>query len=703
MPRYLRVFLVGCIALTFGLLLFHAREPLRLNIGDPNTDANVLTSIRYVEDNGFRETAFTAITDVGPLTEDSLRDHHYSVIAFVIYGGVGAYLGLDNLAVLRLIAIAFSALAMLLLFFYARRMWTDAVAVIATMLFSTSLLWLTHADSLNAAPILQASAFLCLWGLVRAIETRKRRHYAAAFFGACACFLSGFDYWLLLPVVGMYTVYAKQGPRWLAWLVAAGCVSGFAIHAFVVSYTIGWDAFVVDLRMQFLERTAVTVHRRLESSFGTLARRYTFVFTPLFWVTVGYAVWRAVRAPSLKAVLEDGIAWMLAVSLVGTYVSSRFAASQMIGSQAMLPFYAIASAILIGRLLDANVFRRVFGLVWLVVAPLWSFYFLLAHPRSVLDRDDVAKATAYLAASDGNDFVISNLLLDGPIQAAFGRHNWPALDTAKVGDAPFAILDMLELAGTDRMHAIVFTSVESRLLDESLWQLAMHRRVWSVTGWPSLQRRKTDEVISSYDQLVLANLEAAGAIKVLDLGAFDVYRIDRSKILETFASQVPVVRTIDLSSVSSYRHRLLGWSEPRLTEDDRRGVAYIDGYFPCPNPAPATAPGAPKGNACKTLKTREGIAMMDQARSATAQLMIRVERACDLRLTVELGWSSLVDLSMNDYSEGQCVPANKVTFMVPRRSVRAGVNTLTLARRFTPDHERVEITSITIDPICDAP
>jgi len=33
--------------------LGHAREPLRLNVGDPWSDANVLTSINYVKSDGF--------------------------------------------------------------------------------------------------------------------------------------------------------------------------------------------------------------------------------------------------------------------------------------------------------------------------------------------------------------------------------------------------------------------------------------------------------------------------------------------------------------------------------------------------------------------------------------------------------------------------------------------------------------------------
>ncbi len=696
MPRSLQTFLLGCVAVAFAFLVIHAREPLRLNIGDPEADANVLTAIGYIAEYGL---SGAAIADVGPLTEDSFRDLHAPIPAQLVYGSLGGYLGLDQLLVLRLITLAFSAVALLLLFLYARRMWTDTVAMIATMLFGTSYLWLTHADSLNGAPILQASAFLSLWGLVRAIETKQRRHVAAAVLGACVCFLSGFDYWLFLPAAAVFTVHTKRASQSLLWWFAAGCFLGVLIKVIVL----GWDGFVMTLNLLSVERTAETVDKKLASPVATLVRRFTLVFTPLFWFTTGFTVWRAVRAPSLRAVLHDGVTWMLVVALGFLYVFSRFAASQMIGSQALLPFYALASALLIARLLEAHVARRMVALAWLALAPAWSFYFLLTHPRSVLERDDVARVNAYLSANDRNDFVMSNLLSDGHIQVTFHRHNWTALDTAKVNEAPLAILDMLELAGTDYAHAIVFTGPDSRFLDKSLWQLAMHRRLWAVTGWPHLLRAKTNGVIRGYDKLVLANLHAAGATKVVDLPELDVYRIDRAAILANIANKVPVVRQIDLSSVTAARHLLLGWSEPWISKDDGRGMASIDGYFPCPNPVPALVPGQPRSNACKTLHSRSGLSMMDQGREERAQLMIRVERSCDLRITIELGWSSLVELTMNDYTEPQCVPANKVTFVVPQRSVRAGINTISLQSRFTPEDERVDVSSIKIDPICSVP
>src|SRR4030095_12804912 len=137
MPRALRFFLFGCIALSFAYLLWHAREPLRLNVGDPWSDANVLTSINYVKSDGFLATSFTDILDVGPLNPDSYRYTHYPPLSEIFYGAVGKYLGVSDIGTFRLFALGFSALAMWLLFCYARRLYNDRVALIATALFAT--------------------------------------------------------------------------------------------------------------------------------------------------------------------------------------------------------------------------------------------------------------------------------------------------------------------------------------------------------------------------------------------------------------------------------------------------------------------------------------------------------------------------------------------------------------------------------------
>ena len=80
----------------------------------------------------------------------------------------------------------------------------------------------------------------------------------------------------------------------------------------------------------------------------------------------------------------------------------------LLGVQALLPIYAIGSALLIGTWLEGGKIGRALASAWCVLAPAWGAWFMVSHPREVLDRADVAKANDYLAHNDGNSFVDCN-------------------------------------------------------------------------------------------------------------------------------------------------------------------------------------------------------------------------------------------------------------------------------------------------------
>ena len=107
------------------------------------------------------------------------------------------------------------------------------------------------------------------------------------------------------------------------------------------------------------------------------------------------------------------------------------------------------------------------------------------------------------------------------------------------------MLGLFEMLDTDSVHAVIISGPDSRFIDKSLWPLAMERRLWAITGWPYLNRKKTNAVIAEYDRRVTKNLEAARAIKVLQLSNFAIYRIDRAPLLAHLADTIPVTDHID--------------------------------------------------------------------------------------------------------------------------------------------------------------
>ena len=702
MSGRLRILLLGSMAIAFVYLLVHAREPLRLNIGDPWSDANVLSSIKYVKTYGFLATSFTDVLDVGPLTADSYRYTHYPPLAEIFYGAVHKYLGVSDIGTFRLFGLSFSVLAMWLMFSYLRRLYSDRVGLIAITLFFTSLIWLMYADSIHQAPVMQCTGWLALWGLIRAIETRKKRHYAAAILGSCACFFTSYDYMSFLPAAVLFTVYVKlgnpfsKGNRHFVALCAAGCALGIVLKCLTVIGAIGWNEFLADVHLQFFERATSRHDRKFTTAIPTMTRRITLMFTPFAWLAAAYHLIRAIRAPSLSFALKETAVWALLPALLFLYVFPQLAASQLLASQVLLPFYAIGTALLIDRMLGAvRPLWRYAAWAWLVAAPLWGFYFMVTHTRSMLERDDVAKTSAYLAERDDNDFVMSNIQSVGHIQASFEKHYWPALDADDSRLGALHMMAVFETAGTSYAHAIIFTDPDSRFIDKSLWPMALPRRLWAVTGWPYLHRAKSNRLINEYDRRVIRNLEAMRAEKVLQLSNYAVYRVDRDTVMRALSSAVPVVHHIDFGALSSQRHIILGWGEPRMRPDGT-AVRTMEGFTRCPNRQPTG-----DSNRCKTVLTNLGLRMKREETVDVGQLMLRFERSCDTTLALRIANPGVATLSINGFTSK---PAAGPTarFEVPAARIVQGLNVLEIenAIAFTPP---LQLASLDIEQRCPSP
>jgi hypothetical protein len=496
--------------------------------------------------------------------------------------------------------------------------------------------------------------------------------------------LAGPDLWLFLPAGLLFTIHARRGDPF-AWrnlrfvaIVALGCLAGVVARALI---------------------TGGAADTKLAAAAPGMIWRSTAVFTPMVWVTAGLACWRALRAATLGRALEDEATWMLTAAAVGLAVAapSGRVGGRMVDALPALPFYALGSALVIARLLTAGGLRRALGFAWAVVAPVWAFVIVLANPRTVLDRDDVDQARAYLARADRNDFVVANLVADSVIELAFDRRSLPAVARGEdAHDGPLArrwMLGLFESTGTDYLHAVIVRSPATRFQDAQ------------------------------------GRLTAVGAQPVLHLRNFDVYRVDRAAVLAVASRSLPVVRQLDFASTASDPHKLVGWWGPELT-DDGLGTSRIVGYGACANPLAPRRSDAPAGNACETERTPAGVGVIDERHVDRAQLMIRVDRPCDLRLTLTLAstprlwhpprWPAptpRLGLAINGFTASQCAADPRAEFLVPARFVHAGINVLTIAKRAAepleahvagplepreagPLKPRGELRALTIDPVC---
>ncbi len=641
---WIRISALAVIAISHLFLFATSQDPLRLNVGDPWSEANVLSSLPYVKQYGFLETSFTDILDVGPLTEESYRYTHYPPLSEIFYGAVHKYLGFDSIQQLRPFAICFSALAMWLLFCYVRRIYDDAVALIATMLWSSNLLWMMYADMIHQAPVMQASAFLALWGLLRALEEPRRRYWIAAWVGCFACFLTSYDYWLFLPSAVLVTVYLRRGNPFkrVNWgpvaLCASGCIAAIVAKCLFVIGAVGWTEFVADVHFQFLERSTTTFEEHTHAVVPTLIRRATMVFSPLVWAVVGYALIRLGRRATRSKFISDGT-WLLACALAFFVVFSQLAASQMLAMQVALPFYAIVSALLLVRLVRGAPLARYAGIAIMVFAPLWSAYWLSHQKRSYLDEEGFAQVRAYLDEQDKGDWVMCNLLADGPIQAYLGRHYWPAFSSPYFSQYHAASLELMELFGRDDFYVVFFKDPLTRMIDKSLWPIAMPRRQWSVTGAHLFWQDKAARMVKEYDAEILRNLEEVNAQVIVSRTQFDLYRVTRADVMRAIHAQVPDRSFVDFGSFTSKRHTLLGWSGQRWDNEAMLAGATVEGYQACPWWSE---------HWCRTVLTKRGLVARGQLPKPEGKLLIRATNACDAELVIHLAKPTDLSVTIND-------------------------------------------------------
>ncbi len=185
--------------------------------------------------------------------------------------------------------------------------------------------------------------------------------------------------------------------------------------------------------------------------------------------------------------------------------------------------------------------------------------------------------------------------------------------------------------------------------------------MWSITGWPHLFRKKTNAAVAAYDRRIMANLEALGAQQALRLGNYSIYRIDRATVQKLLESGVRTTR-LDFGNLASQKYVGLGWGGPTLSTTGEP-MTPITGYTRCPI------------ERCATKLTKYGIVVKHETFVNLGELMLRVDRVCDHRLTFAFTTPSFVRVSINGFS-GSMLGGKSGTVTVPASSLRAGVNVL---------------------------
>ncbi len=537
--------------------LYHAAfEPLRLNWGDPWSDANVLTAIEYSAKYGFLKTSFTDVLDVGPLTAESYRYTHYPPFSEILYGLVRRVVGKADIGIYRLCAITSSAAGLAALHVYVKRVFGVIAAAMAVIFFATNALFLQYADSIHQAPVLMATGMGVLAASAAWLQQQRTRSLVLVGSLAFLCFLTAYDYYFFIPVAVFATAlllgkrpFERVTTR-LVVVVATGGLAAIVVKSLFVSGALGWEGFKADFAFQFLERA--TTRYSAEYRFGIaqlMFVRLALYLTPLFFVLVLFHAVSAVRKSRAALPLV-----FLAAGAPFLVVFSQLTATQVLPTQCLVPYYAIGFAVVAARLFERRV---VWGTALVAVLVGWQTFHVATFEKSFLARADAAKIEAYLEQQDHNDFVFTNLLADGPIQYYFHKHLMPVVVDKQWALGYYrAILDRVD----EEVHFVFFDDPNTRFIDKSLWPLVAPDRGWHELGAPPWFRASLFTSITRYDDSARFSIEQVGR-RIFSTGQVTVYALafsDMVALMKRNPTLQRVTETIDFGDASSDDYKLHG-------------------------------------------------------------------------------------------------------------------------------------------------
>lgn len=538
-PRQ-RVFAWIAIGISFAYLFLSASEPLRLNWGDPWSDANVLTALNYSSKYGFLGTSFIDVLDIGPLTEKSYRYTHYPPLAEIFYGTVRKIAGgkpLD-ISVYRYFAVFFSFGGLYAFYKYVSRLWGERLGLFSAVLCASNLFWLQFADSIHQAPILFLTGMTALAAVPSWALDSKRGSSLVIAIATFLCFLVAYDYYFFLPIAALLTARICGVALWsrrmvkLAALIAVSGLLSIILKSCFVSGALGFVGFREDFAFQFLERATTKFAPDYRTGFFiVLFGRWTSYFTPLSFIVAGILTVNLVRAArglglrgTMRAMLHDTtdlrshaptILVLLAAGVPFLLVFSELAVEQVLPSQVLIPFASVACAWAVLCLASRPRYEWSYVLLGALLA--WQGVHCARVPKSFLSREEATRIRDYLRENDANDYLGTNLMADGQIQYYFERHLHPPWDRD-------GYLALRRRSTEDSMHFVYFEDENTRFVDKSLWPLLNVKSKWLALGYPYLFRETGLEAIREFDQRTLKELQASG-IEVLRVGKVHVFKL----------------------------------------------------------------------------------------------------------------------------------------------------------------------------------
>jgi len=570
--RWLRLGWKLGLAVVGLYLVISAFEPFRTNWGDPWSDGNAMTSGRYFARDGFWNTAFTPILDVGPLGEDSLRYTHYPPLPDLVAGMIQKVIGPDHLAVHRLFAIAFSAIGLGFLWKYLRALWGEGLAALSVFLIATNLLFLQYADTVHHIPLYSMTGFACLWAARRWLDDRRPSALVAVAVATFLCFLASYDFYFFLSIMILATVWLRRAKVWrghglaLVLVFGASGLASILVKNLLAIWAVGFDAWHRDFIFQFLERATSSRSPAYKHMLGDIVfwRLWRFDSPLIFAAILAQVIGVVDLVRGRKPLLAMYPLILLAAGLPFLFVFSQLVATQYHPMLLLLPFAAVAIAVLVKTVwLRSPVIAG--AMVVLYVG--WQAWGLHLFKKMFLGPADVA-AVAKALEPDHHPLLLSNLLPDGPVRFLWDRH------MVGISPDPIDLRDTLEIYGTDSPLTIVqLRHTRSHMYDKGLFVYFAGERQLGWIARPDYYRNAWGQRFEAIDQQLDEALADIGRV-VHQSSEMIVRSVDDADLDAVQRARLPraTPSVIDFETLASEPFKVRGIS-PR-----KEGTAQLPGY-----------------------------------------------------------------------------------------------------------------------------
>ncbi len=323
-------------------------------------------------------------------------------------------LGLDGLFEVRMLSIAFSIAALVLMYLVFASMTSPRVALLAVVFYGLTPTFLGYADTLANQPLDDMLRFGFMLAIVLSTRAASSRHRRLWTFGAWAMefmlSLSSFDsvFFIYLWIIG-WDILDRQGFRWKRYLIfSLAPLTAHGLQFLQNVWYLGFGDALIDIRDAFLLKNAADPgynagQGRLGVIMGSIGILLNNLYTPGIFIAVMlglYVIYNVFlkdrdeqELPAMRILIVLFFCGMAFIMILPHAARMPYESRQMIPFVSLLAsslawsFFVVFKSSVFGINAGESLFRKILRPAYLLLTAclllVFSFQFLLNNRRPV--------------------------------------------------------------------------------------------------------------------------------------------------------------------------------------------------------------------------------------------------------------------------------------------------------------------------------